>query len=246
MSDINALAREVQDAWDKAFSRPSDSALDYRQAVIAVEIVLRAVEAEQADAALRISGGWTRAGLAGQRKRGAPAARDGGIEDLADQVLMFVQHADDEHTRRHVKALLARVLQLGRSIGYDERVDDERERKEDQRGVADAPVSREFRQQVSETMDRNDELLRRLAEAAGDALVKRDAEVRLREQPARDSCKVCGDIDQPEYRHHTTDHDHESDGCTCCQVRSRGLWPDAEHECPHCGHYARSHTGDPG
>jgi hypothetical protein len=37
--DANALARQVQEAWDKAFSRPSDTALDYRMARLAVETV---------------------------------------------------------------------------------------------------------------------------------------------------------------------------------------------------------------
>lgn len=35
----------------------------------------------------------------------------------------------------------------------------------------------------------------------------------------------------------------EEAGCTCCQVRSRTIWPDTATECSRCGHYSGSHTG---
>lgn len=46
--DVNALARDVQQAWDRQFTGASDPALDYRMAVTAVETVLGAIAARAA------------------------------------------------------------------------------------------------------------------------------------------------------------------------------------------------------
>ena len=42
VADADALARQVQEAWDRAFSHPTDTALDYWMARMAVETVLAA------------------------------------------------------------------------------------------------------------------------------------------------------------------------------------------------------------
>lgn len=39
-TDVNTLARKVQQAWNEAFTWPADPAIDYRMARIAAEIVL--------------------------------------------------------------------------------------------------------------------------------------------------------------------------------------------------------------